>query len=193
MTARPTSGYHTGPHALLRAAQDVVKEGKGRDHVGPRPWPTQLQAVLPALSISLAAPASAATVAPFRTAARLPPVASPISVPAATHGTSTVSSTSLAEVTASLIAAPSLSTEALRLDAFGIGFPRADKAQRRGHQGSAGELYRSTPRDGAGIQTRRQVVEGAIDPFFSPRQHRNSSIPQRQDSSALLRYTTTIV
>jgi hypothetical protein len=37
MTARPSSGYQTGAPALLRAAQDVVKEGKGRDPVGPRP------------------------------------------------------------------------------------------------------------------------------------------------------------
>jgi hypothetical protein len=38
-TAQPTSGYQTGAPALLRAAQDAVKEGKGRDRakLGPRP------------------------------------------------------------------------------------------------------------------------------------------------------------
>jgi hypothetical protein len=37
----------------------------------------------------------------------------------------------------------------------GVGFPRPDEAKRGGHKGSAGQLYHSTPRDGAGIQTRR--------------------------------------
>lgn len=31
MTARTSSGYQTGVPALLRAAQDVIKEGKGRE------------------------------------------------------------------------------------------------------------------------------------------------------------------
>jgi hypothetical protein len=146
---------------------------------------------LPAPSIRPAAPASAATVAPFRTAARLPPVAAPVSVPAATDRTVTVPSTSRAEVTASLVTASPLPTVGVRLN--GIGAARTDSAQRGGHERSTGELYRPTPRDGAGIQTRRQIVEGAIDPFFSPHQHRNSSLPQWQNSSALPLCTTAIV
>jgi hypothetical protein len=38
-TARPTSGYHTWAHALLRVAQDAVKEDKGRGEVGQTPGP----------------------------------------------------------------------------------------------------------------------------------------------------------
>lgn len=45
LTAQPTSGYQTGAPALLRAAQDAVKEGKGRDLVGPRRFAGRVQSL----------------------------------------------------------------------------------------------------------------------------------------------------
>ena len=81
-----------------------------------------------------------------------------------------------AELTAVLIAAPPLLTLALRFDGLGIG--RTDSGKRRGHERSAGELYRPTPRDHAGVQTHRQVVQRAPPTsFISFRQQRDSSLP----------------
>jgi hypothetical protein len=148
ITARPTSRYQTGAHALLRVAQDVVKEGKGQDPEGPRPWPTQLEAVLLAPSIRLAGLIPAATIAPFLTAARFWP-AVPVAR-TATYFTSGSRGSIPAEVTAFLIAA---TPRGLGLYRFGVRFPRPDEAKCGGHKGSAGKLYRSSPRDGAGIQT----------------------------------------
>jgi hypothetical protein len=161
-------GVHTARRPLI---QDDDGKTRARGPEGPRPCSTQLQAVLPlALSI-VAALISATTIAPISTAARLLVAASSpatISVPAATLPTPAAR----AEVTASL---PAATLGDLGLYVISVGFPRPDEAKRGGHQGSAGELYHSTPRDGAGIQTRRQIVEGVIDPFFSPHQQRNSS------------------
>jgi hypothetical protein len=39
VTTRPTSGYQTRAHVLLRVAQDTVKEGKGRGTAITTPGP----------------------------------------------------------------------------------------------------------------------------------------------------------
>ena len=81
----------------------MVKEGEGQDPEGPRPWPTQLEAVLLAPSIRLAGLIPAATIAPFLTAARFWP-AVPLAR-TATYFTNGARGSIPAEVTAFLIAA----------------------------------------------------------------------------------------
>ena len=130
----------------------------------------------PAIPV-VAALAPAATFAPIFTAASLG-AATPVA-PTATDVTAFASTTMGAELTAVLMAAPPLLTETVRFDdLFGIGAARTDNAQRGGHKCSTGELYRPTPRDHAGVQTHRQVVQRAPPTsFISFRQQRDSSLP----------------
>jgi hypothetical protein len=58
-----------------------------------------------------------------------------------------------------------------------LGTPRRKEAKRGGRDGSAGELYRLTARDCAGVQTHRKVVEGPNTSFISLRQQRYSPFP----------------
>jgi hypothetical protein len=93
---------------------------------------------------SVATLSPAATTAPISTATRLG--APPILV--ATF----LTSLSFAEV----IAAPlALTLRDLDFDFLGLGTPCPQEAQCGAHKGSARELYRLTPRDGAGLQTSR--------------------------------------
>src|SRR3712207_3954890 len=62
------------------------------------------------------------------------------------------------------------------LDFLCLGTPLGKEAQRGSHEGGAAELHRPTARDGAALQTSRQVVEGANTSFISPHQLRNSSL-----------------
>jgi hypothetical protein len=136
------------------------------------PWGRR--ALLLALSILARLPWTA-TVAAFTTAAR------PATPPAltATYMTPGVASRRVAEVAATPITATPADAQGRDL---GVSLPRPDQTHRRGYQGSTGELYGPSPGDRAGIQTRRQLVEGAGHPsFFSPHQQRNSSfqLPER--------------
>lgn len=140
-------------------------------HLSPFAGPVLL--VAPAIPV-VAALTRAATRAPIPTAARL---AAPTAL-TATDVTVTVSSTSGAEFTAVPMAAPPLLTEAIRFDVLGLCAARTDSGQRRRCEGSAGELYRPTPRDRASVQTHRQVVKWAhATSFISFLQQRDSSLP----------------
>jgi hypothetical protein len=84
---------------------------------------------------------------------------------------------------AEVVAAPTaLTPRDRRFDIFwddlGVGTPRPQEAQRGAHKGSARELYRLTPRDRAGVQTSRQVVEEGCPFLVSVRQQRNFSFPR---------------
>jgi hypothetical protein len=81
--------------------------------------------------------------------------------------------TVVTEVTAVPVAATPADT--LRSYVLTLSLSRTDEAQRGGHEGSAGELHSPAPRDRAGVQASRQVVEGASYPFFSLHQQRNFS------------------
>jgi hypothetical protein len=48
------------------------------------------------------------------------------------------------------------------IDGSGLGLLRGEETQRGGRQGGAAQLYRLTPRDGATLQTRSQLVEGLV-------------------------------
>jgi len=90
--------------------------------------------------------------------------------------TSRVASGRIAEVTAAPVAAAPADT--LRGYLVGLGGTCREEAQRGGHEGGTAELHRLTPRDGAGVQSGRQVVEGASYPsFVSLHQQLETSFP----------------
>jgi len=66
-----------------------------------------------------------------------------------------------ATLTTAVIPSMSAAASTFSLDSLG---PRRcpQGAQRGGHEGSAGELYRFSPRDGVTLQTHRQLVEGLV-------------------------------
>lgn len=130
--------------------------------------------VLRAPSIASARLAPTATIAPFTTAAR--PAATTAS--AATYAASGVASCRVTEVaTPSVAAAPA---PAFCSDLLGLGRPRPDDAQRGGQECGAADLHRPAACDRAGVQTDRQIVEGAGHPSFTTlRQQRSASFLSR--------------
>jgi hypothetical protein len=74
-----------------------------------------------------------------------------------------------------------------RLD-LRVGTPRSEEPERGGSDGGPGDLYRLGARDRPGVQTHREVVEGADTSFISLGQQRKSPFPSSLDVPILTTY-----
>jgi hypothetical protein len=133
--------------------------------------------LLPAPSVVAMLGSRVVATAPVPTAAR--PAAAPAF--AATNSTTVVST----EVPAFPTAATPLGRDG---DGFALGTSRCEEAKRGGRNGSPSQLYCLTPRDRAGVQAHRQVVEGANTSFISPGQQRISPFPSTLNVTIRAKY-----